>query len=327
MLRYVLRRLAYMCAVLAILSVVLFGVYKLIPGDSALLLVDVNTSAANPELFQLQYNEARERLGLDYPIYIQYFKWISNLLTGDLGFSVQYRAPVAQVIAAPLKNTVMLNLVSLVIVFGISIPLGIISAVKKYTPFDTAIQVITAVGVSLPSFMISLIFIYIFAIKLKWFPISGSATPGIELSGAALIFDRLKYMALPLAVLCVGSLASITRYVRSAMIEALSQDYVRTARAKGVGEKVVIYSHAFRNALIPVVTIATTWFVSIFGGSVVIESVFLWNGIGRLLFSSLRQQDFSVVLAMQIFYVLIILIGNLIMDLTYGLVDPRVKVS
>lgn len=327
MLRYILRRLCYMVAVLAILSVVLFGLYKLVPGDPALLLVDVNAAASNPQLFQLQYDEARETLGLDKPIYLQYCKWVGNLLTGDLGFSAQYRAPVAEVIAVPLRNTVVLNLACLVIVFSIAIPLGILTAVKKYTAFDTSVQVLTVVGVSLPSFMVSLIFIYIFAIKLQWLPISGSATPGATLSGFALLWDRLKYMALPLAVMCCSSLAGITRYVRGAMIEALSQDYVRTARAKGVGEKVVIYSHAFRNALIPVVTIATTWFVAIFGGSVVIESVFLWNGIGRTLFTSLRQQDFAVVLAMQIFYVVLTLIGNLIMDLTYGLVDPRVKLS
>lgn len=325
--RYVLQRLAYMCLVLAILSVIIFGVYKLVPGDPALLLVDTSAAASRPEVFQLQYEQAREQLGLDRPVYIQYFSWIGNLLQGDLGYSAQYRAPVTEVIAEPLKNTLLLNLTALIIVFGISIPLGILTAVKKYSPLDTAVQVTTVIGVSLPSFMISLIFIYIFAIRLQWFPISGSGTPGGSFTGIPLVVDRLKYMALPLAVMCVGSMAGITRYVRGAMIEALSQDYVRTARAKGVREKVVIYSHCFRNALIPIVTISTTWFVSIFGGSVVIESVFLWNGIGRTLFNSLREQDFAVVLAMQIFYVLITLIGNLIMDLTYGLADPRVKVS
>lgn len=327
MLRYVLRRLGYMCLVLALLSVVLFGIYKLVPGDPALLLVDVNAATTHPELFERQYNAARQTLGLDEPVHIQYIKWAGNLLRGELGFSAQYRAPVAQVIAAPLKNTVTLNLVALVLVFTIAIPLGILTAVKKDTPLDAIIQAATVVGVSLPGFMLSLLFIYLFAIKLQWFPISGSATPGAVLTGLPLLLDRLRYMALPLAVLCISSLAGITRYVRGAMLEALSQDYIRTARAKGVREKTVIYSHAFRNALLPVVTVATTWFVSIFGGSVVIESVFLWNGIGRTLFQSLRQQDYAVVLAMQIFYVLLTLIGNLIMDLTYGLVDPRVKVS
>lgn len=324
---YVLRRLGYMGLVLAILSIVLFGIYKLVPGDPALLLVDASSAQSNPALFQRQYQEARELLGLDQPMVVQYARWVMNLLRGNLGFSAQYRAPVAQVIAEPLKNTVLLNLVSLAIVFGIAIPLGIISAVKKYTFFDTTVQVATVVGISIPSFMVSLIVIYIFAVKLQWLPISGSATPGATLTGGGLLLDRLKYMVLPLSVMCISSLAGITRYIRGAMIEALSQDYIRTARAKGVREKVVIYSHAFRNAMIPVVTIATSWFISIFGGSVIIESVFLWNGIGRVLFSSLRQQDFAVVLAMQIFYVLLTLIGNLIMDLAYGLVDPRIKVS
>lgn len=327
MIRYVLRRLGYLCLVLLLLSVVLFGIYQLVPGDPALLLVDTSTAASHPEAFQLQYAEARERLGLDQPVHIQYLRWMGNLLQGNLGFSVQYRAPVAEVIAAPLRNTVVLNLAALVIVFSIAIPLGIITAVKKHTALDTTVQVMTVVGVSLPSFLLSLLCIYVFAIRLQWLPISGSATPGASLTGFALLLDRLKYMALPLAVMCLSSLAGITRYVRGAMIEALSQDYVRTARAKGVREKTVIYCHAFRNALIPVITIATTWFVSIFGGSVVIESVFAWNGIGQTLFTSLRQQDFAVVLAMQLFYVLLALVGNLLMDLTYGLADPRVKVS
>lgn len=327
MLRYLLRRLIYMVLVLAVLSVVLFGIYKLVPGDPALLLVDVSGSAANPELFARQYQEARETLGLDSPIHIQYLRWVGNLLRGDLGFSAQYRAPVSQVIGEPLKNTLLLNLSSLVLVFSIAIPLGILTAVKKDSTLDRAVGAITAVGVSLPSFLISLLFIYLFSVKLQWFPISGSGTPGVSLTGVPLLLDRLRYMALPLAVITLGSLAGITRYVRGAMIEALSEDYIRTARAKGLGEKTVIYSHAFRNALIPIVTIATNWFVSIFGGSVVIESIFLWNGIGRTLFNSLRQQDFAVVLAMQIFYVLLTLLGNLLMDVTYGLVDPRVRVG
>lgn len=325
MFRYILRRLGYMLLVLAALSMILFGIYKLVPGDPALLLVDVSTAQADPQVFQRQYDEARARLGLDEPVVLQYFKWVGNLVRGDLGFSAQYRAPVAQIIQEPLKNTVILNLTCLVIVFAIAIPLGIITAVKKHSLLDSTVQVMTVAGISLPTFMLSLILIYLFAIRLQWLPISGSATPGASLSGMALILDRLRYMALPLCVMVLSSLAQITRYVRGAMIEALSQDYIRTARAKGVREKTVIYSHAFRNALIPVVTITTNWFIAIFGGSVVIESVFLWNGIGQTLFTSLRQQDFAVVLAMQMFYVLLTLIGNLIMDLTYGLVDPRVK--
>lgn len=327
MLRYVLQRLGYLLLVLLILSVLLFGIYKLVPGDPALMMVDVTTAASNPEVFSRQYQEARQRLGLDEPVYLQYAKWMGNMLRGDFGFSSQYRAPVAQVLAAPLKNTLLLNLSCLLIVFAIAIPLGILTAVKKYSALDTTVQVTTVIGISLPAFMIGLLLIYVFAIRLPWLPISGSATPGVTLTGAALVLDRLRYMALPLAVMCLSSLAGITRYVRGAMVEALSQDYIRTARAKGLREKVVIYSHAFRNALIPLVTIATSWLVTLFGGSVVVESVFLWNGIGRTLFDSLRQQDFAVVLAMQMFYVLLMLIGNLIMDITYGLVDPRVKVT
>ena len=196
--------------------------------------------------------------------------------------------------------------------------------------FDQSVQVFTVVGVSLPTFVAALLGIWLFAVVFSVFPISGVYSAGLTASGAStwtLFWDKLYHMCLPLLVMTFTSMASITRYVRSAMIESLSQDYIRTARAKGLREKVVIYSHAFRNALIPVVTIMTGWFISVFSGSVVIESIFLWNGLGKLLYDSLLRQDFAVVMTMNMFYALLTLVGNLLMDLAYGLVDPRVKLS
>ena len=249
------------------------------------------------------------------------------MLTGDFGFSTKYKQPVNQIVAAPLENTLMLNLFSLVLAFAITIPLGIVTAVRKNSAFDQTIQVGTIVGYSLPSFVIALVCIYLFAVKMPVFPISGSITAGSTATGMEAFGDRMYHMALPLIVMTLTSLGSITRYTRAAMIDVLSQDYIRTARAKGLREKVVIYSHAFRNALIPLITILTTWLVSAFSGSIVIETIFGWNGIGKLLFDALQQRDFMVVLAMQMFYVLLTLAGNLIMDIGYALVDPRIKLE
>ena len=249
------------------------------------------------------------------------------MLTGDFGFSSQYRRPVADIVAAPIGNTVMLNIASMILVFLITIPLGIITAVKKGSILDNTVQVGTVIGYSLPSFVIALIFIFLFTKVLPIFPISGMNTAGMTGSGFEMFMDKMYHMALPCLVMTFASLGGITRYVRAAMIDVLREDYIRTARAKGLREKVVIYSHAFRNALIPIVTILTGWVVSVFAGSVVIETIFLWNGIGKVLYDALMQRDFMVVLAMQMFYVVLTLAGNLLMDLAYMVVDPRVKLN
>ena len=188
-------------------------------------------------------------------------------------------------------------------------------------------QVVTIIGYSLPTFVTAILFVWIFCSLLGWFPPSGMKTPGSNYTGWKWFTDRMYYMALPLITMTFCSLGSMTRYVRASMIDALSLDCIRTARAKGVTEKAVIYSHAWRNALIPIVTLVVGWFLGIFGGSLVFENIFGINGMGKLMISSLRSQDFDVVILMQLFYVAISLIGNLIIDIVYGLVDPRVRVS
>ena len=268
MVRYLLRRLLYIVFVFLIVSILLFGIYKLMPGDPARMMLDSTIANTDPVRYQAMYEAARERHGLNDPIPIQYVKWIGNMLTGNFGYSMTYRMDV-----------------------------------------------------------IALTLIFLLAVKLPLFPISGVSTAGFEGNAFEKALDVLYHMCLPLLVLVLSSIGGLTRYVRAAMIDALRMDYIRTARAKGLREKVVIYSHAFRNALIPIVTIITGWFVGVFGGSVVIETIFMWNGIGKVLIDALRQQDFPVVLAMQMFYVVLTLAGNLLMDLGYCLVDPRVKLD
>lgn len=324
--RYLVKRLIYIVFVFFIISILMFCIYKATPGDPVRMMIG-DTGNIEPERYQTMYDQYAELLGVNKPLPVQYFRWITNMLTGDFGYSSQYKRQVSQIIGVPMRNTVMLNLFSMIVVFVISIPLGIATAVKKNTVFDKAVQVITIIGYSMPSFVIALLTIYVFAIKLKWFPISGMKTAGLDASGIQETLDIAKHMILPVLVMSVGGLGSITRYVRASMIDALRMDYIKTARAKGLKEKVVIYVHAFRNALIPVVTVTTWWIIGLFGGSVVIESMFAWKGLGSMLLDGLMQRDFAVVLTMQMFYVVLSLSGNVLMDIAYTLVDPRVRLD
>ncbi len=327
MLRYILRRLVYLVFVFILVSFILFGVFKLVPGDPATLMLEGERLTLEPEEYAIRYEQMREELGLDKNIIVQYVSWAGKMLQGDFGYSIVYRRDVNEVIGVPMWYTVRLNLVTMCLVFLITIPLGITTAVRKYTTYDNVVQVGSVIGYSIPSFIMALVFIVVFAVINPIFPISGSGTAGATFTGMEAFKDTLYHMALPVIVMTFGSLGAITRYVRGAMIEALQMDYIRTARAKGLKERVVIYVHAFRNSLIPLVTIITGWMISLFGGSVVIESIFNLNGMGRLLVSSLRQLDFYVSMAVQIFYVSLVLIGNLVMDIGYALVDPRVKLG
>ena len=227
-----------------------------------------------------------------------------------------------------MKNTVFINIFATILALGITIPLGIFCAVKRGSKRDVAVQVGTIVGYSLPVFIIAIVFIWLFAVILGWFPVSGMQTAGsLNWSAWDRFWDKMYHLALPLIVMTFASLGGMTRYVRAAMIEALSMDCVRTARAKGVREKVVIYSHAWRNALLPVITLIIGWFLAIFSGSLMIENIFGLNGIGKIYYDALNGSDNEVILALQMFYIIISLVGNLIIDLVYGLVDPRVRVN
>jgi len=247
------------------------------------------------------------------------------VLTFNFGRSIQYHMDVIDLVRPAMANTIKLNIFVMIFVFIITIPLGIITAVKKGRTLDSVVQIGTIVGVSIPTFIWGILFIVLFSVYLNLLPTSGSGTVGFQGSGFARFMDQVKFMVLPVLTLTFASLASITRYVRSGMIEALRQDYVRTARAKGVREKVVIYSHAFRNSLIPLVNITLAWTVGLFSGSMITESVFSWPGMGRVMLEGLRNRDFNVTFTMLLFYVVLALLVNLLMDVAYTFVDPRAK--
>lgn len=327
MTRYIIKRLIFIVVVFFVLSILLFFLFKLVPGDPARLMVEGQRQSVTPDRYNILYQQARVRLGLDKPLLLQYFSWFSNYITGHFGYSASFRIPVLTLIKPAMINTIWLNIVSSVLFMAICIPLGIKQAVKKDSLFDNTLQNTTILGLSLPSFIIALVLIFLFAIKLSIFPISGMITTGTNYAGLRYVADYLYHMALPVIVILVSGMGGFTRYVRGSVLDALSMDYVRTARAKGLTEKAVIYKHAFRNALIPITGSFVGIVTGMFAGSILIETIFAWNGVGKLLFDSLNQHDYTVVLALEMFYILLGLLGNLITDLCYLVVDPRVKLD
>lgn len=315
-----------MIPVILIITIILFGLLEIMPGDPVNAYLGVGSNATVE-----QQQQIREQLGLDDPFHIRYIKWLGRTLTGDFGNSYKYREPVVDVIGTFIWNSFYLNIVAMVLAFAIAIPVGIKSAVKKYGLFDNFWTVFSLTGVSMPSFFFALLLIFFIAIPVTWLPLNGMRTTiymakGYDSFGQE-VLDVLKHMILPVTVLTISSLASLTRYVRNSVIEVINQDYIRTARSKGLAEKVVIYKHAFRNALLPIVTLLGLYIPSLFGGSILLETVFIWPGIGNVLFTSIGDRDYSMLMAANTFYAVLMLAGNLLADLAYAFVDPRIRVQ
>lgn len=337
MTKYVLKRLLYMVIVFLLVSLLMYSIYNLIPTDPARAQLEPMKTSLKPAEYEQRYQMLRQQMGLDDPLIVRYLRWIGfwpdvngkldGMLQGNFGYSQIYKTDVANVLPSRMLNTIYINIFSTLVALAITIPLGIYCAVHKRSKTDNAVQVLSIIGYSIPVYIIALIFIWLFAVTLRWLPVFGMQTPGNNFTGFRAFLDKVYYMTLPVLVMTVGSLGGMTRYVRAAMIEALSMDYIRTARAKGLKEKVVIYSHAWRNALLPVVTVIIGWFLSIFSGSVIIENTFSLNGMGALYYQGLMNHDYELALAIQMFYIVVSLIGQLIMDLSYGIVDPRVRVD
>ncbi len=323
MLRYILKRILILIPVVILISIVIFATVKIMPGDSVALMLPLDIPA---DQYDAAYEAMYIKLGLDKGIIEQYFAWITNVFTGNFGYSSLHNRPVAEVIGEPLKNTLILNLGVNFLYLFIAIPVGIKCAVKRHSLYDNFWQVFSLITFSIPSFFLAILLIYIFAINLGFFPMGGMPNSSIE-SGFTLILSWIKTLALPTITLTIISLAGAIRYIRNAMIDALSQDYIRTARAKGLSEKVVIYSHAFRNALIPVSYIVVGTLFSLFAGSVVIETVFQYNGIGSLIISAVNFRDNQLITTINLFYSVISLVSVLVCDIIYALVDPRIKLD
>ncbi len=352
MTRYILKRLLYIVILFFILSFIIFSVYNLTRPDYAFSAAYAEQQAdknMSIETYEARYQYWYYYYGQDGNTFTQYFRWMGlypyysynsatneveqgvtkGLLTGYLGFSNAYGKDVIDVITVPMQNTIFINIFATIAGLGITIPLGIFCAVKRGSKRDLAVQVGTIVGYSMPVFIVGILFLCLFAVIWPIFPVSGMGTVGADypMYSWAWFKDTMYYLALPLIVMTFCSLGGMTRYVRASMTDALSMDCIRTARAKGLSEHTVVYKHAWRNALIPIVTLVVGWFLGIFSGSIMIENLFALNGIGSLYFESLAASDFDVVLALQMFYVVISLVGNLVIDILYGFVDPRIRVS
>lgn len=338
--KYIVKRFLYIIVVFLILSFLLFLIYNMLPIDKAASTAAeaIKNDKSHSLVYEEEYIKWQERYGTNGTKLERYGRWLGiypyadgtfkGMLQGNFGDSQQYGKPVTEVIVEPMKNTILINVFATILALGITIPLGIFCAVKRGSRRDIAVQVGTIVGYSLPTFIIAIVFIWLFSVVLGWFPVSGTQTVGyLDWSPARQFWDKMYHLALPLIVMTFCSLGGMTRYVRASMIEALSMDCIKTARAKGLKERTVIYSHAWRNALIPIITLVIGWFLGIFSGSLMIENIFGINGIGKVYFTALQNNDNEVVLALQMFYIFISLIGNLIIDIAYGFIDPRIRVN
>lgn len=326
MLKYIGKRLLNLIPVLFIISVVIFGTVKSMPGDPVTAYLGIGTKAS-PQ----QKQQIREELGLDKSIPEQYFVWIKNIAKGDLGNSIKFKQPVSTIIGSYVWNTFLLNFIALIIGIAISIPIGIRQATKKFSKFDNFWTVFSLLGVSVPTFFFALILIFFVALPSGVIPVNGMRTPDLDLFGYNSIFQEIGdvgiHMILPVTVLAFGNFATFSRYVRSSMIDVINMDYVRTARAKGLKDKTVIYRHAFKNALIPLVTLLGLYIPSLFSGAMILETVFLWPGLGKILIDSINGQDQSIITACLMFSAILMVAGNLLSDILYSVVDPRVKVE
>lgn len=327
MLKYILKRILHLIPVILIISMVLFGLLKAMPGDPVLAMLPQNPSAfRSPAEKQAMYNRIKKDLGYDKSVPVQYMRWLGRVVKGELGESSIHFKPVQQVLSEPLRNTFYLNLGSTIIAFILSVMIGIKSAVKRGGVYDRFWQIFSLIGISLPTFFIGLMLIFFFAFHLGWLP-AGMMPITVGLTKGQIFLLWIRHLILPATTVTVGALAATSRYVRNAMIDALSQDYIRTARSKGLSEKVVIYTHAFRNAMIPVVTVLAWAIVGMFSGAAITETIFAYNGIGKVFIESVMQQDYNVVMALNMLYALLNVLGNLLADLGYALVDPRIRLE
>ena len=323
MLKYIIKRIVILIPVLIAITIVLFTVNKMMPGDPVRAMLPTSLKA---EQYDAAYEAMSKRLGLDKSLPVQYFSWVRNMLQGEFGWSSKNNRPVADVVAEPIRNTVILNIGVIILELAIALPVGIRCAVKRGGLFDNFWQVFSLVTWSMPSFFLSLCLLYLFAVKLGWLPFGGMPNSALT-SGWPYIKDWLRHLVLPVIVLSLISIASSVRIVRNAMIDALTQDYIRTARAKGLREKAVIYSHAFRNALIPVSTVVVGTIFSLFAGSTITETIFAWNGIGKVLIGAINSRDTMLVSTMNTFFALVSVIAVLVSDIVYGLIDPRIRLE
>lgn len=323
---YVLRRLAGAVPLVLGIATVIFFLISLAPGDPTLLYMSPGISAD-------VLDQMRENFGLDAPVHVRYVKWLGAMLTGDLGYSFSHSRPVLDVILDFLPNTLLLSASALLVAFLFGIVLGTIQAVRQYSALDSVLSVVLLFFYSMPSFWLALMLILTMSLLAGtvwdwpiWFPASGMVSTDHEsLSTWGRIVDRVRHLVLPTLSLALVLTAGIARYVRGSMLEVVRQDFVRTAHAKGLPERVVVFKHALRNALLPVVTLIGLYLPFLFSGAVFIEYIFAWPGMGRVIVEAINTRDYPVVVAGAFFFATMVVVANLIADVLYAVVDPRIR--
>lgn len=324
MIRYILRRLMIMVPLLIGITIICFAVIHIAPGSPTDLQTQMNPRASA---------EAKERLramyDLDKPLYQQYLLWVGRLARLDMGISFsQDHRPVADKILERIPITITLNLLSIALIMSVAIPIGILSAVRQNSLFDRLAGLFVFVGYSIPSFWLGLLLMIFFGNYLGWLPISGIRSLNAEyLSPPQAFLDLISHLVLPVFLLAFSGLAGLSRYMRSNMLEVIRQDYITTARAKGLSERTVIFKHALRNALLPVITILGLSIPELIGGSVIFESIFVIPGMGQLFYGSVMARDYPVIMGILVIGAVLTLLGNLIADISYALADPRIRIS
>lgn len=322
MIGYILKRTLQAIPILLGASTIIFFLMHAAPGDPTTIYL------GNPNIDPAVIEQMRKNLGLDQPVHVQYVRWLSSFLTGEFGYSFSQHRPISAILKDAVPNTLLLSGVALVVIFLLGVIIGTVQAVRQYSWVDNTATVLSFFFYSMPSFWFGLMLILLFAYKLQWLPASQMTSVNYEfLPGSAQLLDRLKHLTLPALALGIGGAAAVARYMRSGMLEQIRQDYVRTARAKGLPERKVVFKHALRNALIPVVTLLGLYIPFLISGAVLIETIFAWPGMGRTIVTAIAQRDYPVVLAGAFVIAIMVILGNLIADLLYSVVDPRVTVE
>jgi peptide/nickel transport system permease protein len=316
--RYLAQRVLEVVPILLGLSVIMFALLAFAPGDP----IDMMLAHA-PQSVGVDIAALKRAYGLDQPIPVRYVRWLGRVLQGDLGWSLQDRMPVRTMLADRIPRSLLLMGSGLVLAVVIAVPVGIYAALRQYSIGDYAVSIVSFIGFSVPLFWMGLGLIYIFSIKYRWLPPGGYSSRGVM--GATSLWDLLRHLVLPMTVIAMYNMAAMMRYTRSAMLEVIQQDYVRTARAKGLSESAVTIRHAARNALIPVVTVLALTLPALIGGAPVTESVFSWPGVGQLLVQSVVAGDLVVAQGVLMMLAIMVLVANILADILYAVIDPRVR--
>lgn len=325
MLKYIVRRLFSLVFILLGVSIIVFMLVHLAPGDPVRIMLGEDATEADVERLNRIY-------GFDRPLPVQYFMWLGNALRGDLGTGIRSQLPVTLLIMERMPATIEMAVWSLVLAIGVGIPLGVLSAVRRNSWVDFGSMFAALVGVAAPNFWVGLILLSQIALHVAWLPI-GSRGPSFPDALIAIVtrldfvvfWDHFRYVLLPALALGTSIMALITRLTRSSLLEVLNRDYVRTARAKGLRPIKVVYGHALKNALLPVITVVGVQFGALLGGAIVIEVVFAWPGVGRLIVSAISQRDFPVVQGSVLMLAIVFALVNLLVDLSYSLINPRIR--